>query len=75
MGANPENPFARDGEGTLVRRDYWLGLSDRSVILAMTQGIGSNIPNEQKILHLEDIGRRHLVEEVCTQEILPPENH
>ena len=48
LGANPENPFARDGDGVLVRRDYWLNLSDQSTVLAMTKGIGANIPNDQK---------------------------
>ena len=73
LGKNPEDPFARDASGQLVRRSYWLGLSDRSVVLAMTKGVGANITNEQKLLHLEDIGRGHLVEEICVQEILPPE--
>ena len=73
LGANPEDPFARDAEGNLVRRSYWLGLSDRSIVLAMTQGVGANIPNEQKKAHLNDIRRQHLLEDVCRQEILPPE--
>ena len=73
LGINPEDPFARDAEGTLVRRSYWLGLSDKSIVLAMTQGVGANIPNDQKKAHLTDIGRAHLLEDVCRQEILPPE--
>ena len=73
LGKNPEDPFARDASGQFVRRSYWLGLSDRSVVLAMTMGVGANITNEQKRLHLEDIAREHLVEEICVQEILPPE--
>ena len=36
-----EDPFARDGEDKLIRRGYWLGLSDRSLVLLMTQGIGT----------------------------------
>lgn len=73
LGANPEDPFARDADGALVRRGYWLGLSDQSLVLAMTQGVGAHIPNDQKKQHLADIGRSHLVEDVCTQEVLPPE--
>ena len=73
LGANPEDPFARDVDGALVRRGYWLGLSDQSLVLAMTQGVGAHIPNDQKKQHLADIGRSHLVEDVCTQEVLPPE--
>ena len=73
MGANPDNPFARDADGKLVRRGFWLDMSDRSVVLAMTQGVGANITNEQKRAHLDDIGRAHLVDQVCVQEIIPPD--
>ena len=73
LGANPDDPFARDADGKLVRRSFWLDMSDRSVILAMTQGIGANITNEQKRAHMDDIGRAHLVDQVCVQEIIPPD--
>jgi len=73
MGANPDNPFARDADGKLVRRGFWLDMSDRSLVLAMTQGVGANITNEQKRAHLDDIGRAHLVDQVCVQEIIPPD--
>ncbi len=74
LGANPEDPFARDQDDKLVRRAYWLGMSDQSVILAMTNGVGAHLPNEQKRAHLDDISRGHLIDDVCVQEILPPEN-
>ena len=73
LGANPDDPFARDGDDKLVRRSYWLDMSDRSIILTMTSGIVSHIPNEQKRVHLIDIRREHLIEDVCIQEVLPPE--
>jgi hypothetical protein len=73
LGANPDDPFARDADGKLVRRGFWLDMSDRSLVLAMTQGIGANITNEQKRAHLDDIGRAHLVDQVCVQEIIPPD--
>jgi hypothetical protein len=73
LGANPDDPFARDTEGKLVRRSFWLDMSDRSLVLAMTQGIGAPIPNEAKRAHLADIGREHLIEQICLQEILPPD--
>ena len=73
MGANPDDPFARDADGKLVRRGFWLDMSDRSLVLAMTQGIGANITNGQKRAHLDDIGRAHLVDQVCVQEIIPPD--
>ena len=73
LGENPNDPFARDADDKLVRRSYWLDLSDRSLVLAMTAGIGARVPNEQKRAHLDDIGRAHLIDDVCVQEVLPPE--
>ncbi len=73
LGANPDDPFARDTEGKLVRRSFWLDMSDRPLVLAMTQGLGAPLPNEAKRAHLADIGRDHLTDQICLQEILPPE--
>ena len=73
LGENSDDPFARDADGKLVRRGYWLDMGDQTLVLAMTQGIGARIPSEQKRAHLADIGREHLIDEVCVQEILPPE--
>ena len=36
LGANPNDPFARDENDKLVRRSFWLDMSDRSLVLAMT---------------------------------------
>ena len=74
LSRNPDDPFARDGDGKLVRRPFWLDMSDRSLVLAMTQGIGANITNAEKRAHLADLGRGHLVDQVCITEILPPES-
>ena len=73
LGTIPDSPFARDENDKLVRRDFWLGMSDQSMVLAMTQGIGQPLTADQKRAHLEDVGRGHLINQVCTQEILPPE--
>ena len=73
LGMNPEDPFARDSDGKLVRRGYWLDMGDRSVIMAMTQGVGASLSNEHKRAHLDDIGRAQLVDQVCVQEIIPPD--
>ncbi len=73
LGANPNDPFARDMDGKLVRRGFWLDMSDRSLVLAMTQGLGAPLPNEAKRAHLADLGREHLIDQICLQEILPPE--
>jgi hypothetical protein len=68
-----EDPFARDGADKLIRRGYWLGLSDRSLVLLMTKGIGTRLTADQKRAHLEDIRRAHLIDEILAPEILPPE--
>jgi hypothetical protein len=73
LGANPDDPFVRDDQGKLVRRSFWLDMSDRSLVLAMTNGIGAHLTNEEKRAHLRDLGREHLIDQVCVQEIIPPD--
>jgi hypothetical protein len=73
LGTNPDDPFARDTDDKLIRRSFWLDMSDRSLVLAMTQGIGAPLTNDEKRAHLADIGREHLIDEVCVQEYIPPE--
>lgn len=68
-----EDPFARDGEDKLIRRAYWLGLSDRSLTLLMRQGIGTRLTADEKRAHLADIGRTRLIDTILEPEILPPE--
>jgi hypothetical protein len=72
LAANHDDPFARDADSKLVRRGFWLDMGDQSVVLAMTQGVGVRLRGEEKRLHLKDIGREHLIDDVL-QEILPPE--
>ncbi len=67
-----EDPFARDGNDKLIRRSYWLDLSDRSLILMMTQGLGARLTPEEKRAHLEDIGRERLIDRILAPEIIPP---
>ena len=74
LGSDPNNPFARDQDGKLVRRSYWLDMLDNSIILAMTKGIGSTLTNDEKRSHIIDIKREHLLEYIIIQEVLPPEN-
>ncbi len=40
-------------------------MSDRSLVLALTQGIGRDLTVAQKRAHLEDIKREHLINEIC----------
>ena len=73
LAIDPDSPFVRDGANKLVRRGYWMDMNDRTLVMVMTQGIGANLTNDEKRTHLIDLKRDHLIEQVCTQEILPPE--
>jgi hypothetical protein len=73
LGREPDSPFARDADNKLIRRNYWLDMNDRSLVLAMTQGIGAHLTNDEKRAHLDDLKREHLLDQICVQEILPPE--
>ena len=73
LTANPDSPFVRDDSNKLVRRSYWMDMPDSSLVMVMTQGIGANLTNDEKRAHLIDLNRGHLIEQVCVQEILPPE--
>jgi hypothetical protein len=73
LTSNPDDPFVRDASNKLIRRGYWIDMPDRSLVLVMTQGIGANLSNDEKRAHLVDLKREHLIDEVCIQEILPPE--
>ena len=68
-----DSPFMRDGADELVRRSYWLDMNDRTLVMVMTNGIGAHLTNEEKRAHLVDLRRGHLIDQVCVQEILPPE--
>jgi hypothetical protein len=73
LAVNIDNPFVRDANDKLIRRSYWLDMDDRTLIMVMTNGIGANLTNEEKRVHLTDLRREHLIDKVCIQEILPPE--
>ena len=70
---NVDSPFVRDASNKLVRRSYWLDMNDRTLVMVMTQGIGANLTNDEKRAHLIDLRREHLIDQMCPQEILPPE--
>jgi hypothetical protein len=48
-------------------------MNDRSLVLVMTRGIGAHLTNDAKRAHLTNLIREHLIDQVCVQEILPPE--
>ena len=74
LGNEPDSPFARDANDKLVRRGYWLDMNDRSLVMVMAQGIGAHLTSDEKRAHLTDVKREHLIDQVCIQEILPPED-
>jgi hypothetical protein len=47
--------------------------SDKSLLMLMDRGIGSQLTNDEKRAHLLDIGRSHLIDDLFEPEILPPE--
>jgi hypothetical protein len=73
LSVDLDSPFVRDASDKLIRRSYWLDMDDRTVVMVMTKGIGAKLTNDEKRAHLIDIRRAHLIEQVCPQEILPPE--
>ena len=73
LTTDPDSPFVRDANNKLVRRSYWLDMDDRTLVMVMTHGIGAHLTNDEKRAHLTDLRREHLIDQVCVQEILPPE--
>jgi hypothetical protein len=72
LSVDPNSPFVRDASNKLVRRSYWLDMTDTTLVMVMRQGIGANLTNDEKRAHLIDLKREHLIDQVCPQEILPP---
>jgi hypothetical protein len=50
-----------------------MDMTDSTLVMVMTKGIGANLTNDEKRAHLIDLKRAHLIDQVCAQEILPPE--
>ena len=71
LSSDLDSPFARDASNKLVRRSYWLDMNDRSIVMAMTNGIGAHLTNDEKRAHLTDLKRDRLMDQACIQEILP----
>jgi|TARA_B110000444_G_scaffold247247_1_gene269665 hypothetical protein len=68
-----DSPFTRDENNKLIRKSYWMDKSDKSLLMLMDRGIGSQLTNDEKRAHLLDIGRSHLIDDLFEPEILPPE--
>ena len=63
LGADPDSPFARDASNKLVRRSYWLDVNDRSLVMAMTNGVGANLTNDEERAHLTDLKDQYLIDQ------------
>jgi hypothetical protein len=48
-------------------------MHDRTLLLVLVNGIGAHLTNDEKRAHLTDLKREHLIDQVCVQEIIPPE--
>jgi hypothetical protein len=46
LTADPNSPFVRDASNKLVRRSYWIDMTDKTLVTVMTQGIGANLTND-----------------------------
>ena len=73
LSVDIDSPFIRDAQNKLVRRGYWMDMNDRTLVMVMVNGIGANLTNDEKRAHLIDLRREHLIDQICVQEVLPPE--
>jgi hypothetical protein len=73
LSVDLDSLFARDAANKLVRRSYWMDMDDRTLVMVVVNGIGAHLTNDEKRAHLTDLRRERLVDQVCIQEILPPE--
>jgi hypothetical protein len=48
LTVDPNSPFVRDASNRLVRRSYWMDMTDQAVVMVMTKGIGANLTNDEK---------------------------
>jgi hypothetical protein len=48
LTVDPNSPFVRDASNKLVRPGYWMDMDDRSLVMVMTKGIGTNLTNDEK---------------------------
>jgi hypothetical protein len=69
LSVDANSPFVRDASNKLVRRSYWMDMTDKILVTVVTQGIGANLTNDEKRAHLIDLKREHLIDQVCSQEL------
>ena len=69
LDSKRDSLFACDADNKLVRRSFWLDMSYHSIVMALTQGIGAHLRNEQKRAPPADIRQQNLIDDICVQEI------
>jgi hypothetical protein len=55
LTVDPNSPFVRDASNKLVRRGYWMDMTDQALVMVMTKGIGANLTHDEKRAHLKVI--------------------
>ena len=63
LTVDPNISFVRDASNKLVRRSYWMDMTDQALVMVMTKGIGANLTNEEKRAYLIDLKREHLIDQ------------
>ena len=48
LTVNPNSPFVRDASNKLVRRAYWMDMTDPTFLMVMTKGIGANLTKKKR---------------------------
>src|SRR6516165_497638 len=46
LTVDPNSPFVRDASNKLVRRGYWMDMTDGALVMVMTKGIGASLTND-----------------------------
>ena len=57
-----------------VKRQLLYGTLSFCIIIFFTNCIGKNLTNEEKKNHLVDINREYLIDKICIQEVIPPDD-
>ena len=45
---DPNSPLVRDASNRLVRRGYWMDMTDQALVMVMTKGIGAVSPTMKR---------------------------
>ena len=48
LTVDPNSPFVRDASNKLVRRAYWIDMTDPTLLMVMTKGIGANLTKKKR---------------------------